>query len=162
LNLALKNEESKKMIRIKICIVLLFLLFGCSARMSHQISEIPAGGEASVDRKPLSAEKTNHPPTSETLPLPVPAQEYTPKASSVPSDKSEGSIQEETLSSQKEPSPKTPPSSPERAETIKPDQKAPAPTGSSLKKTPAPPKKNNALKTKQIKPQINESIKDYV
>jgi membrane-bound lytic murein transglycosylase D len=150
------------MIRIKICIVLFFLLFGCSARMSHQISEVPAGGEATVDRKPLSAEKTNHPQTSEKLPLPVPAPEYSQKASSVPSEKSEGSIREETLSSPKEPSPKTPPSSPERAETIKPDQKAPATTGSSLKKTPAPPKKHNALKTKQLKPQVHENIKDLV
>jgi membrane-bound lytic murein transglycosylase D len=147
------------MIRIKICIVLFFLLFGCSARMSHQISEIPTG-EAAADQTPVSALKTDHPSTSETPPLTVPAPEFSLNAAPVPSQKTEGSIREETLSPQKEPPPKATLFSPERAEAIKSNQKAPTPTGSSLKKTSAPPKKIDTLKTKQSKTQAQERIKD--
>lgn len=143
------------MIRIKICIVLLFLLFGCSARMSHQVPEIHTGAAAA----PASEVKTN-PPTSDTPPLTVPAPELSLKAAPVPSEKRGGSIREETLSPEKEPSPKATPVSPERAETIKPNQKAATPTGSSPKKTSTPPKKSNALKTKQPGKQAQEIIKD--
>ena len=84
------------MVRIKICIVLIFLLFGCSARMIHQISEIPTG-EAAADRTPASAVKADHPSTSEKPPLTVPAPESSLKAAPVPSEKSEVSIPEETV-----------------------------------------------------------------
>ena len=114
------------MVRIKICIVLFLLLFGCSAHMSHQISEIPTG-EAAADRTPASAVKANHPTTSEKPSFPVLAPEFSLKAAPVPSEKSEVSIREESLSLEKEPPPKATSFSPERAETIKPDQKASPP-----------------------------------
>ncbi|HBB18011.1 MAG: hypothetical protein A3J94_01995 [Syntrophus sp. RIFOXYC2_FULL_54_9] len=147
------------MIRIKICIVLFFLLFGCSARMNHQISETPTG-EAAADQTPKSAVKTDRPPPSEKLPLATPAPESSVKAAPVLSEKKEASIREEPLSPVKKTSPKVASLSPERVETVKPDQKASAPTGSSSKKTSPPPKKNNTPKTKQSKSQVQESIKD--
>lgn len=144
------------MIRIKICIVLFFLLLGCSARMSHQISEMPARDGAS-DQAPVSEMKTAHQPSSETTPPAAPATNDSQRAMSAPSEKSEASIRVETLPPVKEPPPKAIPVSPEPPVAIKPNLKAPAPAGSSPKKTPAQPKKNNASKakpTRQPSPQI--------
>ncbi len=147
------------MIRIKICIVLLFLFFGCSARTSHQISELPIG-EAATDQTPASTLKTAHPPDSQTTHLTASASEYSQKASSAAAEKGEGFIREETLSPGKEPPPKTAPFSPERAETAKSNPKALPSAGPSTKKTSASSKKNTALKAKQSRLQINENIID--
>jgi membrane-bound lytic murein transglycosylase D len=147
------------MIRAKICIVLFFLLFGCSARMSHQITEMPTR-EAAPDRTETSGVKIDPPPTSETSPLTVPATEFSQRAQAVSPEKSGGSIRVENLSSPKEPLPKETTYSSEGGGTIKPNQKASAPTGSSTKKVSIPPKKGSALKTKPSKPQVIEDILD--
>ena len=143
------------MIRIKICIVLFFLLFGCSARMSHQVSEMPMGGAAADQTKELKA-NTAPPPTSQAIPPAPPVPESSPAA------KSDGFIREETLTSQKEPPPKAAQMSPERAETIKSNQKAPVPAGSAHQKASAPSKKGSALKTKPSRAPATENMTDPI
>lgn len=151
------------MLRINICIVLFVLLIGCSARMSPQVSDIHRG-EPAADRAPAATVKANHPPPSEKPPLPVPAAEFSPKAAPLPPEKKVASIREESLTPVRETPPKVASFAPERPETVKPDQKAPAPAVSPPQKTPAPPVKKQTMSTpppttKPSRPQVQESIK---
>jgi membrane-bound lytic murein transglycosylase D len=148
------------MFRIKICIILIVLLIGCSAHVSKQTSGIPTG-EPTGDRTTLAV-NANHPSPSER-PI-LPAIEPSLKDAPVPSEKSEVSKPEQPLSPEKEPSLIVTSLSPERVESLKPDQKAPPSTGPSLKKSPAPPKKITASKispkTNPSQPKVQENSKE--
>lgn len=154
------------MLRIKICIVLFFLLIGCSARMSPKVSEIPRG-EPVAERAPAVTVKAKDLPPSEKPPppAPVPMTEFAPKTAPGSQDKKVASIREESLTPVKEISPKATPLTPERVETVKPVQTAPAPAVSSPKKPSTPlAKKNTASKipstTKPSKLQVQENSKE--
>jgi membrane-bound lytic murein transglycosylase D len=148
------------MFRIKICIILIVLLIGCSAHVSKQTSGIPTG-EPAGDRTTLAV-NANHPSPSER-PI-LPAIEPSLKDAPVPSEKSEVSKPEQPLSPEKEPSLIVTSLSPERVESLKPDQKAPPSTGPSLKKSSAPPKKITASKispkTNPSQPKVQENSKE--
>jgi membrane-bound lytic murein transglycosylase D len=149
------------MFRIKICIILIVMLIGCSARSNHQLSSTPTG-ETAGDRTPALAANANHSSSSETHPLP--AIEPSLKSAPAQSEKSEVAKPEQPLSPAKEPALKVKSLSPEKVEMIKPDQKASPPTGPSLKKASAPSKKNTVSKispkTNPSRPQVQESSKE--
>jgi membrane-bound lytic murein transglycosylase D len=149
------------MMRTKICVILIFLLVGCSLRPTSQIST-PPGSEMKGNGTPAIAMSVNQSSPSEqgSLPATKPVQTNT----SVAPEKSELSKPEQPIPPATEIPLKVTTLSQEKGEPKKADQKVLPPTESSLKKTPPLSKKSELSKSypKPIpsKPPIQEGKKE--
>lgn len=149
------------MVRIKICITLIFLLVGCSLRPASQVSKTSAG-ELQGKGPPAAAMNVNKPSSSEQRPLP--ATEPVVKIAPVTPEKSEPLKPEQPLSPATVPALKVTTLSPEKGESIKPAQKVLPPVESSPKKAPLLPEKSELSKSppkpNPSKPQTPEGKKE--
>lgn len=151
------------MVRIKICITLIFLLVGCSLRPASQVSKTSAG-ELQGKGPPAAAINVNKPSSSEQRPLP--ATEPVLKIAPVTPEKSEPLKSEQPLSPATVPPLKVTTLSPEKSESIKPKpaQKVLPPVESSPKKAPLLPEKSELSKSppkpNPSKPQTPEGKKE--
>lgn len=147
------------MLRTKICIILIFLLVGCSLRPNSQPSS-SSGRELTKNGTSATAVNVNQPSPSEQAPLP--GKDPVVKIAPVTPEKSESS--KPALPPAKEPPLNVISLSPEKSESIKPEQKVMPPTEPSPKKIPALSKKSEVSKSysKPIpsKPPIQEGKKD--
>jgi membrane-bound lytic murein transglycosylase D len=149
------------MLRNKICIILIFLLVGCSLHPTSQ-STSSSGREQTKNGTSATAVNANNPLHSEqgSGPEKGPAQKSTP----VTSEKNEVSTPLQQLAPAKEPPLKVVSLPPEKNEAIKAEQKIPPPPEPSPKKTPALSKKSEASKSysKPVpsKPLIQEGMKE--
>ena len=149
------------MFRIKICIILIFLLIGCSLQPSSQRSNTSAG-ELKGNRPPTSAMSVNNvsPPEQGPLPAKEPASKVTP----VVPEKNESIKPEKQLPATAESSLKVNALPQGKVESIKPEKKVLPPAESSPKKTPSLSNKNElskpSPKPNSSQPQIPEGKKE--
>ena len=149
------------MLRNKICIILIFLVVGCSLRPTSQPTSA-SGRELTGNRPPASAMNVNNSSPSEQGPLPL--TDTVVKIAPVTPEKSESLKPAQQLDPAKEPPLKVVSLSPENGESIKPEQKVIPQTESSQKKMSSVPKKSELLKSNPkpnpSKAQIQEGKKE--
>jgi membrane-bound lytic murein transglycosylase D len=149
------------MLRAKICIILIFLLVGCSLRPTTQPTS-SSGREPMKNGTSAAAVNVNQPSPSEKDPLP--GKDPAVKISPVTPEKSESSKPAQQLPPAKEPPLKIVSLLPEKNEAIKVEQNVPPPPETSPKKTPVLSKKSETSKSYSkpvpTKPPIQEGMKE--